>query len=139
MLENDLWLAEKFTMGQAWVDLIGHANHKPGSLNAFSISSSVILLPLIGHNVVYKTDYALLEWVMSNVIRRKEMDKFLVVKTEYEFVGGEEGEDNFSISICEDYDLVLGRTIVLKQDGKDVRFPAAFADVIKEWAKGEKA
>jgi len=32
MLENDLWLAEKFTMGQAWVDLIGHANHKPGSV-----------------------------------------------------------------------------------------------------------
>jgi hypothetical protein len=76
---------------------------------------------------------------MSNVIRRKEMDKFLVVKTEYEFVGGEEEDDNFSISICKDYDLMLGEMIVLKQDGRDVRFPAEFADVIKEWAKGEKA
>lgn len=30
--ENDLWLSEKFTRGQAWVDLIMLANHKPGIL-----------------------------------------------------------------------------------------------------------
>ncbi|UZJ39976.1 hypothetical protein OO185_02425 [Prosthecochloris sp. SCSIO W1102] len=28
--DSDLWLAEKFTKGQAWVDLFLHANHKPG-------------------------------------------------------------------------------------------------------------
>lgn len=32
LLDNDLWLAEPFTKGQAWVDLIGHANHRPGSV-----------------------------------------------------------------------------------------------------------
>lgn len=28
--DNDLWLAEPFTYGQAWIDLILNANHKPG-------------------------------------------------------------------------------------------------------------
>lgn len=28
--DSDLWLAEKFTKAQAWVDLFMHANHKPG-------------------------------------------------------------------------------------------------------------
>lgn len=30
--DNDLWTAEPFTKGQAWVDLIGHANHRPASI-----------------------------------------------------------------------------------------------------------
>ncbi|MBN2086857.1 hypothetical protein JW758_00775 [Candidatus Peregrinibacteria bacterium] len=30
LLNSDLWLSEKFTRGQAWVDLIGLANHKEG-------------------------------------------------------------------------------------------------------------
>lgn len=29
LAENDLWGAEPFTYGQAWVDLLLHANHKP--------------------------------------------------------------------------------------------------------------
>lgn len=29
--DNPLWLSEKFTRGQAWIDLIIFANHKPGS------------------------------------------------------------------------------------------------------------
>ena len=29
--ESDIWLSEKFTRGQAWVDMIGLANHKDGS------------------------------------------------------------------------------------------------------------
>ena len=32
LLDNDLWLAETFTKGQAWVDLIGHANHRAASI-----------------------------------------------------------------------------------------------------------
>ncbi len=31
--DNELWLSEKFTRGQAWVDLILHANHKDGIMN----------------------------------------------------------------------------------------------------------
>lgn len=30
LLDEDLWLSEEFTKGQAWVDLIGLANHKKG-------------------------------------------------------------------------------------------------------------
>ncbi len=30
LLTHELWLADKFTRGQAWVDLIGLANHKGG-------------------------------------------------------------------------------------------------------------
>ena len=29
LFDNDLWTAEPFTKGQAWVDLVGNANHKP--------------------------------------------------------------------------------------------------------------
>jgi len=32
MFDNDLWTAEPFTKGQAWIDLIGHANHKAASV-----------------------------------------------------------------------------------------------------------
>lgn len=32
LLHHDLWLAEKFTRGQAWVDLIGLANHSGGMI-----------------------------------------------------------------------------------------------------------
>lgn len=32
LLFSDLWLSEKFTRGQAWVDLIGIANWKPGTV-----------------------------------------------------------------------------------------------------------
>ena len=31
MFDNELWMAEPFTKAQAWIDLIGHTNHKPGS------------------------------------------------------------------------------------------------------------
>lgn len=31
-IESDIWLSEKFTKGQAWVDLIGFANHKDKSV-----------------------------------------------------------------------------------------------------------
>ena len=30
LLHSDLWLSEKFSRGQAWVDLVGLANHKDG-------------------------------------------------------------------------------------------------------------
>lgn len=30
LFESDLWLKEPFTRGQAWIDLVGNANHKPG-------------------------------------------------------------------------------------------------------------
>jgi len=32
LLDSPLWLAEPFTRGQAWIDLIGLANHKPGHI-----------------------------------------------------------------------------------------------------------
>ena len=32
MFDNDLWLAEPFTKAQAWIDLIGNANHKAASV-----------------------------------------------------------------------------------------------------------
>lgn len=31
LFDNPIWLAEKFTKGQAWVDLFSNANHKDGS------------------------------------------------------------------------------------------------------------
>lgn len=39
--DNDLWTAEPFTKGQAWVDLIGHANHRPASIWIRGIEVSV--------------------------------------------------------------------------------------------------
>jgi len=33
LLESDTWLSEKFTRGQAWIDLIGHARWKAGHCN----------------------------------------------------------------------------------------------------------
>lgn len=33
LLSHSLWLSEKFTRGQAWVDLLGLANHKDGCIN----------------------------------------------------------------------------------------------------------
>jgi hypothetical protein len=32
MFDNELWMAEPFTKAQAWIDLIGNANHKPASI-----------------------------------------------------------------------------------------------------------
>jgi len=32
MFDNELWRSEPFTKGQAWIDMIGNANHKPGSV-----------------------------------------------------------------------------------------------------------
>lgn len=32
MFDNELWMAEPFTKGQAWIDLIGNTNHAPGSI-----------------------------------------------------------------------------------------------------------
>ena len=32
MLDSDFWLSEKFTKGQAWIDLIGLATHKDKSI-----------------------------------------------------------------------------------------------------------
>ena len=60
------------------------------------------------------------------------------VKVEYMYLAEEEEESLF-ISIHKAYDKVHGSMIVLEQDKGVVWFPAAFADVIKEWAKGEKA
>ena len=34
MLQHPLWLSEKFTRGQAWIDMIGLANHSPGWIRA---------------------------------------------------------------------------------------------------------
>ena len=34
MLHHSLWLSEKFTRGQAWIDMIGLANHSPGWIRA---------------------------------------------------------------------------------------------------------
>lgn len=31
IFENEIWFAEPFTKAQAWIDLIGNANHKEGS------------------------------------------------------------------------------------------------------------
>jgi len=31
LFDHDLWLLEPFTRGQAWIDLVGNANHKEGS------------------------------------------------------------------------------------------------------------
>jgi len=41
MFDNDLWTAEPFTKGQAWIDLIGHANHRPASIWIRGIEVSV--------------------------------------------------------------------------------------------------
>ena len=32
LLSSDFWLSEKFTCAQAWIDLIGLANHKDGMI-----------------------------------------------------------------------------------------------------------
>lgn len=41
ILSSDLWLSEKFTRAQAWVDLIGLANHKDGFIRKRGIKISV--------------------------------------------------------------------------------------------------
>lgn len=41
MFDNDLWTAEPFTKGQAWIDLIGHANHRPASIWVRGIEVSI--------------------------------------------------------------------------------------------------
>lgn len=40
-LESDDWTKEKFSRGQAWVDLIGLANHKPGYIRVRGIRVEV--------------------------------------------------------------------------------------------------
>ena len=37
LLNHDLWISEKFTRGQAWVDLIGLANHQAGYIRVRGI------------------------------------------------------------------------------------------------------
>lgn len=41
LIESELWLSEKFTRGQAWIDLIGLANHKKGFIN---IRGNIIII-----------------------------------------------------------------------------------------------
>lgn len=41
LLASELWTQEKFTRGQAWVDLILLANHKPGSIRVRGARVSV--------------------------------------------------------------------------------------------------
>ena len=67
------------------------------------------------------------------------MSECRVIKVEYIFLGEEEGGEDFLISIHSGYGTTHGKMIVLEQDGQQVRFPVALADVIKDWASGEKA
>ena len=41
LIEHELWNEEKFTRGQAWVDLLLLANHKPGAFRARGVSVKV--------------------------------------------------------------------------------------------------
>jgi len=41
LLESDLWLSEKFTWGQAWVDMIGLANYEDSSFRIRNIKIEV--------------------------------------------------------------------------------------------------
>jgi hypothetical protein len=63
------------------------------------------------------------------------MPKIVEHKTEYAFFGEGEETTDFLISISKGNNPCHGPIIKLVQNGKAVRFPAAFADVIKEWAK----
>lgn len=41
VFDNDLWMSEPFTKGQAWIDLIGNANHRPGVVWVRGVDISV--------------------------------------------------------------------------------------------------
>lgn len=41
LAESDLWLSDKFSRGQAWVDLLLLANHRPGSVRVRGIRISL--------------------------------------------------------------------------------------------------
>ncbi len=41
LISSDLWLSEPFTRGQAWVDLLGLANHKDGFIRVRGINITV--------------------------------------------------------------------------------------------------
>ena len=41
LCDSDLWLSEKFTRGQAWIDLIMLANHKKGFLYVRGVKITV--------------------------------------------------------------------------------------------------
>lgn len=41
LLDSDLWLSEKFTRGQAWIDLVGLANHSVGHVRIRGIKIDV--------------------------------------------------------------------------------------------------
>lgn len=41
LFENEIWYLEPFTKGQAWIDLIGNANHKEGQ---FEIRGNIITI-----------------------------------------------------------------------------------------------
>jgi hypothetical protein len=68
------------------------------------------------------------------------MTECRTVKVEYMFLDEDaERDENLSISIHKGYNFVHGPMIVLEQGEDVIWLPEAFADVIKEWAKGEKA
>lgn len=51
MMDSDLWISEKFTRGQAWIDLILLANHKKGFIRARGVKIDVER-GQVGHSVV---------------------------------------------------------------------------------------
>ena len=65
------------------------------------------------------------------------MTEFHMLKTDYVSFGKSEKNQNYPllISVHTVSDSVHGPMIAMEQDGKRIWFPAAFSDVIKEWAK----
>jgi|AntDeeMinimDraft_6_1070357.scaffolds.fasta_scaffold11311_3 hypothetical protein len=67
------------------------------------------------------------------------MSQIEEVKTTYAIFGQGSEETDFLISIEKKTIEDHGTLIVLRQGDSEIMFPATFAKVIKDWAKGEKA
>ena len=66
LLDSDLWLSEKFSRGQAWVDLILLANHKDGFFRCRGVQVKV-LRGQCGHGAVALSNRW--KWSRGKVIR----------------------------------------------------------------------
>jgi hypothetical protein len=66
LCDNELWQDEKFNRGQAWIDLLLMANHKPGTIRKRGV---MVRVPVgaIGKSQV--TLAARWEWSRGKVIR----------------------------------------------------------------------
>lgn len=88
LFHSDLWLCEKFTRGQAWIDLIGLANHKkktfhirgiPITVERGQLAWSVLNLSNRWNWSKKKTMRVLAEWIEEKMIHTKSTNVTTVI------------------------------------------------------------